>query len=87
MDWVAIGAGMLLTGVVGYLFGERGRRNGELTERETVREIHDMYDKMRHLYDRARHRIQGEPVASSDTPTLDPKAALRAEARAKGLLR
>ncbi len=50
-----------------------------------------MYDKIRHLYDRTRKRQDAlqrtEATPEDDGALISPKAALRAQARAKGLIR
>ncbi len=104
METLGIGLGLILGAVVGWFAAFRGRPGGnpagdvELVLRvktleadfERLRlDFQDTLDKVHHLYDRTRKRLDSAP--SINGPALEPeltgKAAIRARARLGGMLK
>ncbi len=102
MESFAIAAGILGAFVVGAFFGRSfgGERSvavpqpaasGELSDAARL-ELDEMYDKLRHLYDRTRKRLaQQDRNGSLDelpahAAVFESKDAIRTRAREKGLL-
>ncbi len=80
MEWWGIAASLAWTGLVGYLLGVALRPN----PRGEQLELADMYEKLRHLYDRTRKRTEKDTADMAQA--LDGDAELRARAIQKGLL-
>jgi hypothetical protein len=93
MELVFVVIGLLPGLAIGLFFGRLyvGGRKGSGDGDQLRLELDDMYDKIRHLYDRTRKRQDAlqrtEATPEDDGALISPKAALRAQARAKGLIR
>lgn len=87
MEWFWIGLGMANTFIIGLLIGSFFFPSQRGQSQEQALELADMYDKLRHLYDRTRKRIDGQKLTPEIEGASPTDQELRQRAVERGLLR